>query len=143
MKTKLHFLTLLSLLLSGCSAIQVQDTVVCATAGIMAAGGSCAHTLTEETYDLDLNGWLDFLEPKAEFTDPITGKVTPARGAALCQNADDWNKIKTSLEQACKILGKRCTYEQRKALKDVGDRLNKLQAKVIAKAKPAPEIDYE
>lgn len=38
------------------------------------------------------------------------------KAPAVCQSASDEMKIKIALEQACRMLGNRCTYEMQAAL---------------------------
>jgi hypothetical protein len=87
----------------------------------MSAGAICAETLTGNTRSMSLDEYIDFLEPQLERQDPKNpGKKLPARAGAMCQSSDDWNAQKTALEQACRKLGKSCTYEARKALQKLG-----------------------
>lgn len=96
--------------LSAC--VTVPNTTVCTVAGTMSAGAICAETLTDHKTEMDLDTWIEFLEPQLERSDPSDpAKVLPARAGALCQSAEDWNKQKTALEQACRMLGKRCSRE--------------------------------
>ncbi len=112
---------------SGCRAgrVVVPNTEACTTAGTLAAGAFCAETLTGKTRDMTTDQFFDYLEPQAARPDPENpGHDLPARGGAVCQTVDDWNAQKTALEQACRILGKNCTYELRlviKAMQDMGD----------------------
>jgi hypothetical protein len=92
-------LGLSALALSGCVSIKVPNTEVCTVAGILSEGAICAETQTHKTRDMTLDQFLDFLLP------------TDAHGGAICQSADDWNKMKTALEQACRELGTQCSLE--------------------------------
>lgn len=104
----------------------------------MAAGADCDHTLSDQPRSMSLDEFIKFLEPQFEVKDPKTGKVvSPARGAALCQSADDWNSLKTSLEQACKKMGNLCKFEIQKKIADAGNRLDALQYKLNNKKKKA------
>jgi hypothetical protein len=100
---KRSFLSLCALLLSGC-AITVPNTRVCSIAGVISAGANCAWTLSEQTEEMTLDQFIEFLEPN------------DTRGGAICQSSDDWNKMKTALEQACKKLGPNCSYEVQQEL---------------------------
>jgi len=83
---------------------------------------------------MNLDEFIDFLEPQEERPDPKNpGKTLPARGAALCQSASDWNKMKTDLETACKMLGNRCTYEIVEMIETLKSSIDGLQTKVQAK----------
>lgn len=101
--------------LSGCRAghVTVPNTEACTVAGVLAAGAFCAETITGQTRDMTLDEYFDFLEPKEAHDD------VPARAGAVCQSADDWGAQKTALEQACRVLGKRCTYELREVIKNM------------------------
>lgn len=104
------------LLLASCGGcITVPETRACAVAGVMSAGANCAYTLSGKTEELSLGEFLEFLEP------------TDDRGPAICQSSDDFNKMKTALEQACKKLGPRCSYELRSDIKRMGETVKTLQ----------------
>lgn len=81
---------------SGCVSVPV--TTGCTVAGTMSAGAICATT-SGETSEMTLDEFLNFLEP------------TELRGGAICQSAEDYKKQKVALEQACRELGPRCSYE--------------------------------
>lgn len=112
MNTKWLWLSLCAFLLDGCGGIAIQNTRVCAVAGIMSAGADCAWTLSDDTEEMTLDEFITFLQPNEQ------------RGSAVCQSAEDWNKNKTALEQACKKLGSFCTYEMRKQIKAAARRVN-------------------
>lgn len=73
--------------------------------------------------------YIAFLEP--QLADP--SKNLTARGGAICQSASDWNKLKTSLEQACKILGNNCSFEIKTSIDQLGATINKLQTNSLNK----------
>lgn len=101
------FLLLLSITtVVSCAHVKVPDTQACVVKGVMKAGAFCDWTLSSKPEDLTLDEWIAFLEP-----DPETGK-----GAAVCEPSEHWNKKKTALEQACALLGDRCSYEIRRTL---------------------------
>lgn len=128
MKQKLLFLSLFGLVNNAC--ITIQDTSQCAVAGILSAGGICAHSNSPETYDLTFKEYLDFLEAQPERKCvPIPGTTIcaddqshgavediPARGAAICMSSQDWNTMKTELEAACRQLGAQCSYAVKSAI---------------------------
>lgn len=120
MPKKRLYLSLFSLALSGCG-VTIPNTKVCAVAGRLSAGADCAYTLSPKTEEMNLDEFITFLEP------------TETRGAALCQSAEDWNKLKTALELACKKLGSACKKEAQETIKTVGANVSALQAKVKAK----------
>ena len=105
MKVKKLLVLLFALILQGCNSIQIENTEICSVSGLMSAGMDCAETLTPKTRSLNLDETIKFLEPHA---DPDPKKK---RAGAMCQSSADWNKMKTALEQACKILGSKCAYE--------------------------------
>ena len=111
------FLFLFVLTISSCAALTIPNTKVCVVAGIMAAGADCAYTLSEKTETMTLDQFLDFLEP------------SEGKAAALCQSADDWNKNKTALEQACHSLGAKCSYEVIEKLKNASQNIRHLLIK--------------
>lgn len=124
----------LALLLSSCSGlgITLPDTKVCAVAGRLTAGMDCANTISPETSELSFAQAVEFLEPQPEFTN-AAGVHFPARGAALCQSAEDWTKLKTVIEQACLKLGKSCTKEAKENIAQVSFAMDGLQKRVLAK----------
>ena len=116
MKVKKLLVLLFVLILQGCNSIKIENTEICSISGMMSAGMDCAETLTPKTRSMNLDETIKFLEPHAD--------IDPAkkRAGAMCQSAEDWNKMKTSLEQACAILGNRCTYELQQIIKVIGDK---------------------
>lgn len=62
---------------------------------------------------MTLNEYIDFLEPQ-----PAHGG-NPARAGAICESAADWTKKKTALEQACRELGRRCSFEIQEMIRAV------------------------
>lgn len=99
------FLFLTALLLNSCGHVQVPNTEFCTVAGTISAGAICAESITHKTRDMTFDEFLEFIEPG------------PARGGAICQSADDYNKLKTTLEQACRLLGNRCSFEIKRTIK--------------------------
>ena len=91
----------------------------------MSAGADCAYTISGDGSSMDLNQWVEFLEPQAE----------PSRGAAMCMSSEDFTKIKTVIEQACKRLGGACTKEAKESLNRVSTVLEGLQERVQKKKK--------
>lgn len=83
----------------------------------MAAGANCAHTLTDDTRQITLAEFLEYLEPQ------------PTHGAAICLSTDEFAKLQIALEQACVKLGKACTKEQALQIKAISNRLAKLSKK--------------
>lgn len=140
MLTRLLFLSslVLALLVSGCKTISIPNTEICAVAGVMSAGANCVETLTDNTREMTLDQFLEFLEPQEVVKDATTGKtIRPERGAAICQSAKDWNAMKTALEEACEKLGDACTYDIRESLSKMTGAIEMLQSKASAKGKPS------
>lgn len=118
MNISVLYLSLFSLLVSGCATVKIPNAQVCTVAGKISAGADCAWTLSNQTSEMTFDEFLDFLEPQRARPDPGKPDITlPARAGALCQSAEDWNKNKTALEQACKLLGRNCSRTARAAIK--------------------------
>ena len=112
MKTKglyVIWLSLISLALSGCAAVAVPNTEVCAVAGRIRIGANCVSTLSDDEREMTYDEFIDFLEPQED----------PPRSGALCQSAEDWNKQKTALEEACAILKDQCKFELKRVIKNI------------------------
>ncbi len=111
----------LLLLISGCGSVTLPDTEVCAIQGHLPQGMFCSTTVSRRERNLDFDQTIDFLH------------ASETHGAALCQSSKDWTKIKTALEQACVLLGKRC---KKKVVGDVDsiiktiDKIQSLTAEV-------------
>lgn len=122
-----HTIVLLTLLnfISGCASVKIPNTEVCAVAGILDGGAFCAETLTGKQTDKTRDEFIKWLEPQ-EASDGV-----PARGAALCQSAEDWNKQKTAFEQACVLLGiKRCTKEIQQLFEQITFNVDAVQTRL-------------
>lgn len=117
------FVLVLLVLLNSCAHIEIPNTEVCTVAGKMSAGADCSMTLSDETREMNMDEFLEFLEPSEKEN----------RGGAMCQSVSDWNKQKTALEQACEKLGKACTYEIRAVLSKVTKNMETLQNKASTK----------
>ena len=123
----------------GCTHITLPNTQVCTVAGVISEGADCANTGSDETSSMTFGEFLEFLEPQAERPDPADpAKVIPARGGALCQSAEQWNRLKTELEKACEKLGKYCTRETKQVMTQVSARLTRLEQRALSKAKRKP-----
>jgi hypothetical protein len=93
------------LILAGsCAHVQVPNVEKCGVLSHLEAGASCAETLTDKRRRMTYQEFRDWLEPGQD------------KGPALCQSSVDESKTKTALEQACRMLGNRCTYEMQAAL---------------------------
>lgn len=101
-----HFLSLFLLALTAsCAHVTVPNISICSVAGVVEDGGVCAHTEDSTTWYLTLDQLVQMLEAQ-----PASG-TTPAHGAALIESSEDFNALYTSLKEACRILGDRCTEE--------------------------------
>ena len=100
---------MVSLAVISCAHVEVPNVKACAVAGSLTNGMDCVYTLSSETEEMSADEMIYFLEPDPELNKP----------AAICQASEDWNKIKTALEQACTQLKKRCSYEMKEAIKTV------------------------
>lgn len=118
---RLHLLFVLTALsFTGCvtGSVSIPNGTACSLAGKWEAGAFCAETITGIKSELTLDEYLDFLTPQDERPDPLDPtKTLPARAGAVCQSTFDWGRQKTALEQACRILGKRCPYELHQTIK--------------------------
>lgn len=103
---KKSFLSTYIFLISGC--VTVHNTELCSVAGRLSAGGICAEALTEKTRDMTFEEFVAFIEPASE---------PSPRAGAICQTSEDYNKTATSLAQACRELGSRCSVETRELIK--------------------------
>lgn len=94
--------TLALVLLSSC--VTVPNVKVCSVAGVMTAGAICAETISGKTSEMDFNQLIDFLEPQQN----------PKRAGAVFMSSEDFNKVKTALEEACRELGPKCGFQSLK-----------------------------
>jgi hypothetical protein len=124
----------LAVVLNSCVTI-IPNTTECSVAGVLAAGMDCAETLSSMTYELNLDQTIDFLSPQlARECVPIPGTTIctnldpapdrpsvrlPARAGAVGRSAEDAEKIKTALDQACRRLGRQCSHEMRQAITNI------------------------
>lgn len=126
MLAKLQSLLCVSLLsLTVSCTVLVPDSRLCSVAGIMAGGGYCVHTQTEDEELLTPSQFYAFLEP-----DTTTGK-----GAAICMSTDDFAKLQIALEQACRKLGASCTKEVKEQMQSLDKRVGRLREKSSKKPK--------
>lgn len=94
----------ISVLFSGC--VTVRDGVVCTAAGQVSDGAVCSHTIQDKTFDMTFEEYIAFLEPQPETSD------SPGRGGAVCMSSEDFQNMKTALEQACRYLGNKCKFQK-------------------------------
>ena len=81
----------------------------------MSAGADCAWTLSPDIEEMDLDQFIDFLEP------------TDERAGAMVMSADHWGDIKTTIDQLCRKLENRCKKETRAKIKMLNKNLKKLR----------------
>jgi hypothetical protein len=108
--------------LSGCT-VQLPNIKICSVAGNMSAGLDCAWTNDDATEEMNLDQAVAFLEPQIE----------PERGGALCMSSEDFSKLKSAMEQACKKLGTSCTKETKENIVQVSERMDGLKSRVMEK----------
>lgn len=121
-------LAVLALLCSGC--VSVPNTRIVSVSGSLSAGGIWSETQTDATGDLTFEEMLDLIDPQPErICVPVEGfnickhdqstgvKVTlPERGGAIIMSSQDFAKMHTALELACRALGRRCSYQIKQSL---------------------------
>lgn len=95
----------LSLLISACAAVDVNDFEACADMGT--AGATCAHFLTTETRDIEKSQWDD------------------ERFAQLCISGDAYADIKREIESLCSMT-KGCVYKPSPGLEGLARRARRL-----------------
>lgn len=110
----------------GFACVQVKDEAQCAVSGKIAYGGLCTHLRSDKKFTISTSELIDLIDaqpadrvcvPKEDLPvcadDQTTGvpATLPARGASIIMASAAWNEMKTELEVACRMLGKRCTYE--------------------------------
>lgn len=88
-----HLLASFVLLLES-SCVTIPNLNVCSPAGVIQAGADCAETNTGRTSEMTQAEFMALIE-----------------GGGVCMSALDYSRLKTAVEQACKELGKRCSYE--------------------------------
>jgi hypothetical protein len=113
----------LILILCGCTGVVQKNVEACAVAGELSNGADCAKTLTDDTREMTLDEFIEFLEPQNE------------RGPAICLSSEDFASLKTTLEQACaKIKG--CAKETELQMNEVQGRIERLQLTSRWKKRP-------
>jgi hypothetical protein len=87
-------------LFSGC--VSYPNFKSCAVAGALSAGSFCHENISGVQTDLPFEETLDLIE-----------------GHSIIIPLEEFEKIKTFMDQACRELGPRCALEARSALKSV------------------------
>ncbi len=127
---KIFALAVLSLSLSACNGVVLPNTTTCTSAGLVSAGGICSETLSDATHELNFEEFIDMLEAQPERTcvpvpgmpvcshDQSTGTkvLMPERGPSIIVSSSDYEKQKTALDQACRILRGRCSAALKKQI---------------------------
>lgn len=130
----------------------IPNTGACSVAGVINAGVDCTESVSKIDYELSRDEFLDFLSPKKARTcvpkviardskgrvlryapvcadDQSHGDAIsmPKRAGAVCESSYDWTIKKTALEQACRELGKRCSYEIQEMIREIKSPVKGLQ----------------
>ena len=118
--------------ISTVSCVTIHDIQGCAAQGLVANGGICSHTQSDDTQLLSMRELLDLIEaqpndrfcvPKKDLPvcsdDQSAGVkvMLPARGASIILSSGTWITMKGDLEQACRELGSRCSLELKNTIK--------------------------
>jgi hypothetical protein len=101
---------------------------------VLSQGADCVTSLSGKHEELNLDQFIDFLEPQPEKINP-DGTKTPERGAAVCLSADDWIALKTAIQQLCEKVGSFCTKEVKQEIAQVNSNVDDLQKRVMRKKK--------
>lgn len=113
--TRLLLLFAITLLSSAC--VSIPNVKECTAKGRLRFGALCGESNTGVKSKMTAEEYVEFLEPEDERDDPEhPGQKLPKRAGAVCISAEDHNKRKTALEQACRLLGSRCSFELKQAI---------------------------
>lgn len=89
------------LALNGC--VTIPNTRECyVPGGKILAGMDCADSNTGAKSRLTYEETIAFI-----------------KAGAVCRSSSDFNRQKTALEEACRILGMRCSYETRQIIEEM------------------------
>ena len=102
-------------ILSGCATVRVPNVEWCSSIG--AFGAVCQSSLSDDSRQLTLDEWLDWLEADLHIN----------RGPALCVSSNDFTRLKIAIEQLCYKAGRMCTRETRRKLAFFLTQMNELQ----------------
>lgn len=121
--------TALFIIVTYSSCVSVPNTVTCTASGSLSSGAMCADSNQERLSSLTFNEYLRFLEPQeARLCTPVEGFEVcsddqkkdqvelPQRAGAFCMSSFDYTQMMTALEQACRALGVKCSYEVKKMI---------------------------
>lgn len=96
---KLKPLLPLVLLFTLTRCVTVPNVELCAANGLLSNGALCAESNTQATEVKTFDQFVLFLE----------ADIPNNRGASICMSTQDFNGLKTALQQACKEAGN-CNY---------------------------------
>lgn len=88
--------------LTACKSVEIPNTRMCSVAGSVDFGGDCAYTGSDKTDEMTFEEFIAFLN-----------------AGAICQSAEDFGKQKTAMDDACVLLGSKCTVEIKQALRRI------------------------
>jgi len=133
-------LVLLSLLSLGatCNKVKIPNTRHYSVAGKFTGGAFWAETLSDESGEITMGEFIDFIEPRPELKDTDGKIIIPQKGAAVCQSSGDWIKQKIAMEQSCAMLKDQCSFELKTAIATVKKNIDGLQ---IRSMKRREDID--
>lgn len=104
----------LFVMIGACNRVEVPNIEWCASIGIH--GALCQHSISEDKRQLSIDEFIYFLESQED------DKATPEneeKGPALCTSSNDFARVKTTIEQLCHKAGNKCTYEDKKMIKNL------------------------
>lgn len=99
----------------------------------MTAGAVCAYADSDVTEEMNLDQFIEFLEPKT---------TPPERAGAVCVSSADYAALKTVIDQLCRKAGASCTKEAKENIRQVSARIERMQAKAkLKKPQTLPFIE--
>ena len=105
-------------LLASCVHVQVPNVRKCSVRGLIRLGANCAETNTGKTSELTYEELVDYIQALPERPDPANpGQMLPKKGAAIITSSLDAGAEKTAMEEACRALGSKCSYELQQSIK--------------------------
>lgn len=103
----------------------IRDATSCTALPRVVNGAGCSHLRSKETFTLTMKELIDLLDAQpyertcvpagdlpvcAEDQSHGVAVTLPPRGPSVIMTDRQFGATKTSLEVACRKLGKRCTY---------------------------------
>ena len=116
-----------TLFVSSCATVQVPVIEACTVNGRITNGALCGNSADDVVREITFGELVKMLEPQPEWVDPVSGNKIPERGGAWITSNEDFTKVKTALDQACRLLKNRCTYEIKKTIETLSVRAERLQ----------------